>query len=108
MTSHRSPFGIRRCPPRGSPRFQIATISKSSDVARQSKPDILVWCRPNSERILAMLKLKDEMLLRGDAYVDGAWVSARSGERFKVTNKASGDVIAEVANFDVADVRSAI
>jgi len=55
-----------------------------------------------------MLKLKDEMLLRGDAYVDGAWVPARSGERFKVTNKASGDVIAEVANFDVADVRNAI
>src|SRR5689334_22727070 len=55
-----------------------------------------------------MLKLKDEMLLRGDAYVDGAWVAARSGERFKVTNKASGDIIAEVANFDVVDVRNAI
>jgi succinate-semialdehyde dehydrogenase/glutarate-semialdehyde dehydrogenase len=55
-----------------------------------------------------MLKLKDETLLRADAYVDGAWVGALSGERFKVTNKASGEIIAEVANFDVVDVRRAI
>jgi succinate-semialdehyde dehydrogenase/glutarate-semialdehyde dehydrogenase len=55
-----------------------------------------------------MLKLKDETLLRADAYVDGAWVAAQSGERFKVTNKASGEIIAEVANFDVVDVRRAI
>jgi succinate-semialdehyde dehydrogenase/glutarate-semialdehyde dehydrogenase len=55
-----------------------------------------------------MLKLKDETLLRADAYVDGAWVGAKSGERFKVTEKATGDILAEVANFDVADVRSAI
>ena len=55
-----------------------------------------------------MLKLRDETLLRADAYVDGAWVGAQSGERFKVTNKASGDILAEVANFDVADVRRAI
>ena len=55
-----------------------------------------------------MLKLKDETLLRADAYVDGAWVSAGSGNRFAVTNKATGEVLAEVANFDVADTRRAI
>jgi len=55
-----------------------------------------------------MLKLKDETLLRADAYVDGAWVAASSGNRFAVTNKATGEVLAEVANFDVADTRRAI
>src|SRR5690242_5002931 len=55
-----------------------------------------------------MLKLKDETLLRADAYVDGSWVAAGSGDRFQVTNKATGDVLAEVANFDAADTRRAI
>jgi succinate-semialdehyde dehydrogenase/glutarate-semialdehyde dehydrogenase len=55
-----------------------------------------------------MLKLKDETLLRTDAYVDGCWVAARSGNRFAVTNKATGEVLAEVANFDTADTRRAI
>ena len=55
-----------------------------------------------------MLKLKDETLLRPDAYVDGAWTQARSGARFAVTNPATGEVIAKVADFDVSDVRAAI
>ncbi|MBI3677796.1 MAG: NAD-dependent succinate-semialdehyde dehydrogenase [Proteobacteria bacterium] len=55
-----------------------------------------------------MLKLKDETLLRADAYVDGAWVQARSGARFAVTNPATGETIAQVADFDASDVRAAI
>ena len=55
-----------------------------------------------------MLKLKDESLLRAEAYVDGAWTGAASGERFAVTDKATGETIAEVANLDAADVRKAI
>ena len=39
-----------------------------------------------------MLKLKDETLLRADAYVDGSWAAASSGGRFAVTNKATGEV----------------
>ncbi len=54
------------------------------------------------------LKLKDETLLKADAYVNGAWTGAASGLRFPVTNPATGETIAEVANFDVSDVRRAI
>src|SRR6476646_8781066 len=55
-----------------------------------------------------MLKLKDETLLRADGYVNGEWTAAASGGRFAVTNPATGQTIADVANFDVADVRRAI
>jgi succinate-semialdehyde dehydrogenase/glutarate-semialdehyde dehydrogenase len=55
-----------------------------------------------------MLKLKDETLLRADAYVNGTWVGAASRARFAVKNPATGDVIAEVAGLDGADARAAI
>jgi succinate-semialdehyde dehydrogenase/glutarate-semialdehyde dehydrogenase len=55
-----------------------------------------------------MLKLKDESLLRSDAFFDGGWHGAASGVRFAVTNKATGETLADVANLDVADVRQAI
>jgi succinate-semialdehyde dehydrogenase/glutarate-semialdehyde dehydrogenase len=54
------------------------------------------------------LKLKDETLLKADAYVNGEWIGAASGARFPVTNPATGETIAEMANFDPADVRKAI
>ena len=53
-----------------------------------------------------MLKLKDETLLRPDAYIDGAWTS--SGKRFAVTDKATGETIADVADLDAAGARRAI
>jgi succinate-semialdehyde dehydrogenase/glutarate-semialdehyde dehydrogenase len=55
-----------------------------------------------------MLKLKDETLLRPDAYIDGAWTGAASGKRFAVTDKATGETIAEVADLDASDARRAI
>src|SRR5580692_7212326 len=55
-----------------------------------------------------MLKLKDETLLRADAYVNGAWVSAKSGTRFAVKNPANGEVLAQVTDLDADDVRVAI
>ena len=55
-----------------------------------------------------MLKLEDERLLKRDAYVDGAWAAAQSGARFAVLNPATGDRLAEVADFDAADTRKAI
>jgi len=53
-----------------------------------------------------MLKLKDETLLRTDGYVDGAWVA--SAARFAVTDKASGETIAQVADLDADDARKAV
>jgi succinate-semialdehyde dehydrogenase/glutarate-semialdehyde dehydrogenase len=55
-----------------------------------------------------MLKLKDETLLRQDAYVGGAWVTAGNGERFAVRNPATGEELAQVANLDAADAQRAI
>ncbi|HEY4124899.1 MAG TPA: NAD-dependent succinate-semialdehyde dehydrogenase [Rhizomicrobium sp.] len=55
-----------------------------------------------------MLKLTDKTLLRADSYVNGAWVPARSNARFPVTNPATGETIAEVADLDAADTRAAI
>jgi succinate-semialdehyde dehydrogenase/glutarate-semialdehyde dehydrogenase len=56
----------------------------------------------------AMLSLKEPALLQRDAFVDGAWVRAGAGKRFNVTNPASGEVLAEVADLDAADARAAI
>ena len=44
------------------------------------------------------LKLKDETLLRAEAYVGGVWKPAKSGNRFPVTNPATGETLTQVAN----------
>jgi succinate-semialdehyde dehydrogenase / glutarate-semialdehyde dehydrogenase len=55
-----------------------------------------------------MPTLFDPALLRADAYVDGAWTAAGAGQRFAVTNPATGETLAEVADLDAADARAAI
>jgi succinate-semialdehyde dehydrogenase/glutarate-semialdehyde dehydrogenase len=55
-----------------------------------------------------MLTLADPKVLQRDAYVDGAWTPAGSGQRFTVHNPATGEALAEVADLDVADARAAI
>jgi succinate-semialdehyde dehydrogenase/glutarate-semialdehyde dehydrogenase len=54
-----------------------------------------------------MPKLDDPALLRAEAYVDGAWTSG-AGARFAVTNPATGETLAQVADLDAADARAAI
>ncbi len=55
-----------------------------------------------------MLTLKDPSLLKSDAYVDGAWLTADKGARFAVTNPATGKTIAEVADLAEAETARAI
>ena len=55
-----------------------------------------------------MLKLRDERLLKRDAYVNGTWAGAKSGARFAVSNPATGEKLADVADLDAADTRIAI
>ena len=50
--------------------------------------------------------LSDDQLLRDDAFVGGAWVGAES--RFEVRNPARGDVLANVANLGIEEIRRAI
>ena len=47
-------------------------------------------------------------LLHRQAYVDGKWVDADSGDTFPVTNPATGEVIAEVPRMGAPETRRAI
>ena len=47
-------------------------------------------------------------LLQRQAYVDGAWVDADSGETFPVVNPATGEVVAEVPRMGAAETRRAL
>jgi succinate-semialdehyde dehydrogenase/glutarate-semialdehyde dehydrogenase len=55
-----------------------------------------------------MLTLTKSELLRRDAYVDGDWVPGGAARRFVVTDPATGETLAEVADLDPADARAAI
>jgi len=52
------------------------------------------------------LKLKDPSLLETRGYINGEWVSGET--TFPVTNPATGEVIAEVADLGVSHIRTAI
>ncbi len=52
--------------------------------------------------------LDDPDLLRAQAYIDGQWVDADSGETFAVENPATGETLAEVACSGAAETRRAI
>jgi succinate-semialdehyde dehydrogenase/glutarate-semialdehyde dehydrogenase len=54
------------------------------------------------------MKISDISLLKTRAYVDGRWIGADSGESFKVTNPATGEVVAEVARCGGDETRRAI
>ena len=43
------------------------------------------------------IQLSDQALLKTQAYINGQWKDADSGETVAVTNPANGDVIAKVA-----------
>jgi succinate-semialdehyde dehydrogenase / glutarate-semialdehyde dehydrogenase len=47
-------------------------------------------------------------LLRRQAYVDGRWIDADSGETFPVTNPATGETLAEVPRLGSEETRRAI
>ncbi|MGE4611039.1 MAG: NAD-dependent succinate-semialdehyde dehydrogenase [Paracoccaceae bacterium] len=53
-------------------------------------------------------KLNDPTLLRSQAFINGEWVDADSGETFDVTNPARGDVICTVPNMTAAETARAI
>ncbi len=55
-----------------------------------------------------MIQLKDPSLLRQQAYVNGNWCDADSGESCAVTNPATGDVIGTVPKMGAAETRRAI
>ncbi len=52
--------------------------------------------------------LADKGLLKTNAYINGQWVDSDNGSTRPVTNPATGEVIAEVANCGTAETRRAI
>ncbi len=67
---------------------------------------------PALVKILGMrpmtIQLSDQALLKTQAYINGQWQDADSGETVAVTNPANGEVIAEVAKCSTAETRRAI
>jgi succinate-semialdehyde dehydrogenase / glutarate-semialdehyde dehydrogenase len=54
------------------------------------------------------LQLSDPNLLRNAAYIDGQWRSSVTGSTFPVTNPATAEILAEVANLGAVETREAI
>jgi succinate-semialdehyde dehydrogenase/glutarate-semialdehyde dehydrogenase len=54
------------------------------------------------------MKLSDTALLKTQAYINGRWVDADSGDTLPVTNPATGETIADVAKCGTAETRRAI
>ena len=54
------------------------------------------------------MQINDSKLLKTQAYIDGQWVNADSGEQQAVLNPATGETVAEVAKCGQAETRRAI
>src|SRR5688572_10957982 len=54
------------------------------------------------------ITLTDPKLFRQACYVDGAWITARSGATIAVDNPATGDIIGTVPTLGAAETRDAI
>ena len=55
-----------------------------------------------------MFDLSARNLLEGRSYVDGEWIDADSGATFPVTNPATGEEIARMADLGQAETARAI
>lgn len=54
------------------------------------------------------MQINDGGLLKTQAYVDGQWIDADSGETLAVQNPATGETVAEIARCGTAETRRAI
>ena len=52
--------------------------------------------------------LRDEALLRGSAYVDGAWVAEGDSGRFSVENPSTGEMVADLPSLSRAQAAEAV
>jgi succinate-semialdehyde dehydrogenase/glutarate-semialdehyde dehydrogenase len=64
--------------------------------------------RLHASIIVAHVTAVEPALLQRQAFVDGKWVDADSGETFSVTNPATGEVIADVPRLGADETRRAI
>lgn len=52
--------------------------------------------------------MSSQSLLQTQAFIDGKWLDASSGETFPVKNPANGQVLRSVPNLDACDANLAI
>jgi succinate-semialdehyde dehydrogenase / glutarate-semialdehyde dehydrogenase len=57
---------------------------------------------------MTTLLLNDSALFRQQAYISGRWCEADNGASFRVTNPATGEVLAQVPDMGAAETRRAI
>jgi len=69
---------------------------------------MLLAFRQNFGITAMSIQISDQALLKTQAYINGQWIDADSGETVPVTNPANGEVIAEVAKCSTAETRRAI
>ena len=64
----------------------------------------------NAHNLIADIRklLKNPGLFHEDALINGQWVKASGNARFTVSNPATGDIIAKVANLNASDAQEAI
>lgn len=55
-----------------------------------------------------MINLSDEGLLKSQAFIDGRWVNANSGETYAVTNPATQETIAQISKCGAEETVAAI
>jgi succinate-semialdehyde dehydrogenase/glutarate-semialdehyde dehydrogenase len=55
-----------------------------------------------------VMQLKDTQLFRQQAYIDGTWLDADSGQTIKVNNPATNEIIGSVPKMGAAETRRAI
>jgi succinate-semialdehyde dehydrogenase/glutarate-semialdehyde dehydrogenase len=60
------------------------------------------------DKLKSTLRLKNQALLRDQAYINGQWVGADDGRSFPVTNPADNCLLVNVAELGVAETRRAI
>ena len=54
------------------------------------------------------MQLKDSALLQTQGFINGQWRDAAGGKTFDVTNPATGEVLAQVADMGADETREAI
>ncbi|MDR0700996.1 MAG: NAD-dependent succinate-semialdehyde dehydrogenase [Azoarcus sp.] len=54
------------------------------------------------------MRLNDQELLKNKGYINGEWVAAGNGAAFPVSNPATGETIAQVADLGAPETRAAI
>jgi succinate-semialdehyde dehydrogenase/glutarate-semialdehyde dehydrogenase len=77
-----------------------------TQITKSTIQQIPILPKSHFQQILCMLK--DSTLLHREAYINGEWTAASSGKTFPVTNPATGDELARVADCGAAETQQAI